>query len=734
MTEPQYRIIVTTARHIDQLLRQELQPLGLHHVRQTGLGIEGTATLATIYRICLWSRLANRVLLPVLRCQVTDAQQLYHQVRQVEWFRYFHCEQTFAIHVKSAQSTLTHSHATALKIKDAIVDDYRDRTGQRPSVCTIHPDIMLHGRLFRNQLTLSLDLSGDSLHKRGYRLQSTSASMKETLAAAVLIHAQWPQLASAGAPLIDPCCGAGTLLIEGALLAADSAPGLWRDYWGFTAWATHDPILWHQLIDEAQRRRTQGLSQLGPIIGYDLDSSAIQKAQANTEQAGLSDYIEFHALELSQCRPPERNQHGLLVTNPPYGERLGTHSEVTQSYTQLGQVMRDHFQGWQAAILFAQGSLLTHFGLQPTRRTPFLNGPIACELIQFRIPATTPTLHHQPPTPLPLAQRREAAIMLANRLIKNDRALARWRRQQQINCYRLYDADLPDYAVAIDIYTTCPQAHDDSITTVASVQEYAPPQHIDAALAHQRIGEVLGVLVDDLHIDAHHLFFKVRQRQRGKAQYQRFATTGRFYEVCEDGLRLQVNFEDYLDTGLFLHHRETRRLLSRQARGQRFLNLFGYTGVASCYAALGGAITTTTVDLSNTYTDWARRNLALNGFTAPAHQVLQADCLTWLNAQPTTLFDLIFLDPPTFSSSKRMSQTFDIQRDHVALIQAALHWLAPGGRLIFATNRRGFQLDDHALTACSIQDLTRATLPRDFVRRSRPTIHHCWQIQVERPA
>lgn len=311
--------------------------------------------------------------------------------------------------------------------------------------------------------------------------------------------------------------------------------------------------------------------------------------------------------------------------------------------------------------------------------------------------------------------------MLANRLAKNAKALKKWREAEQIHCYRLYDADLPEYAFAVDVY--------EGERRWVHVQEYAAPPSVDPERARRRLREALGVIPEALAITESQLFFKVRRPQKGNAQYERIAETRRFHQVEESGLKFLVNFEDYLDTGLFLDHRDIRRLIGTLAAGKRFLNLFAYTGTATVHAAHGGAVATTTVDMSRTYQEWTRQNLRLNGFETNAHRLVQADCLQWLDAiEERQLYDLIFLDPPSFSASKRMRGTLDIQRDHVELIGKSCRLLAPDGVLIFSTNRRRFRIDESGLTKLGlvVSDITAETLPRDFARN--PRIHGCWRL------
>jgi len=329
-------------------------------------------------------------------------------------------------------------------------------------------------------------------------------------------------------------------------------------------------------------------------------------------------------------------------------------------------------------------------------------------------PVADPT----PPSGRPAAPLLPGTEMFANRLRKNLRHLGKWARRSDVTCYRVYDADLPEYAVAIDLYEGW-----------AHVQEYAAPASVKADLAAGRLRDVMVVTPEVLSIPPAQVVLKVRRRQRGPAQYERHADSGRFHTVHESGLAFLVNLTDYLDTGLFLDHRPIRSLIRDLAAGKRFLNLFAYTGSATVYAAAGGAAATTTVDMSGVYLEWARRNMSLNEYSAsPSHRFVQEDCLPWIDKHPRDRFDLIFLDPPTFSNSKRMGErTFEVQRDHVSLLRAAARLLAPDGTLLFSNNFRQFRMDRAALPELDIHDTTEATIPPDFQRN--PRIHTCWRIR-----
>jgi 23S rRNA (guanine2445-N2)-methyltransferase / 23S rRNA (guanine2069-N7)-methyltransferase len=628
------------------------------------------------------------------------------------------------------------THFAEQRIKDGVVDRFRLKTGGRPGVDLARPSVRINVHLSPTEAVLSLDLSGESLHRRGYRLEGGEAPLRENLAAAILLRAKWPEIAAAGGTLVDPMCGSGTLLVEAALMAADIAPGLQRDYYGFFGWLGFDRTLWTPLVDEARRRHEEGLDRLPAIFGFDGDQKAVGKARANARRAGFAGRIAVDRRDLSQLTPPA-GKPGLVITNPPYGKRLGEVSELVETYELLGERLRESFAGWQTAVFTGNPELGAHLGLRARRSNVFHNGPIECRLLlfdinpQFRIQgelaaaearASGATSSASASAPEQAASLSAGAEMFANRLAKNLKHLRRWANREGVTCYRVYDADLPEYSAGIDLYEDWVQ-----------IQEYAAPATVDPVKARRRLKEMVAAVPAQLGVPANHVVLKVRRPQRGTQQYDKITDEGRFVEAREGGLRFLINLTDYLDTGLFLDHRITRQLIREMAPGRRFLNLFAYTGAVTVYAAAGGAASTTTVDLSTTYLDWARRNLELNGFAGPEHGFIRADCMTWLqqaarNRTTRGAYDLIFLDPPTFSNSKSMTDVLDIQRDHPELIRNTMALLSRGGVLIFSTNSRRFKMEADLLEEFEVIDITKRTIPPDYVRN--PRIHSCFQISA----
>lgn len=733
-----YELFLTCPKGLEGLLAEEASGLGLEEVREQTSAIRGVADLHTAYRLCLWSRLANRVLLVLARFPMKDAEDLYHGVLSVDWHDHLLPSGSLAVEFSGQGSGIDNTHFGALKVKDAIVDKLRAANGDRPSVDKLNPDLRVHLRLDRGEAVLSLDLSGHSLHQRGYRLQQGAAPLKENLAAAVLIRAGWPRIAAAGGALTDPMCGVGTFLVEAAMIAADIAPNLKRERWGFSAWLGHVPALWQRLHAEAEERAAAGLAKPPLWIrGYEADPRLIQPGRNNVERAGLSNWIKIYQGELATFEPrPDQNQTGLVICNPPYGERLGDEASLLYLYQNLGERLRQACMNWEAAVFTGAPDLGKRMGIRSHKQYAFWNGALPCKLLLIKVlPEQFVTGERRTPEqrqvereqlasgeeraePLVQEQARlsEGGQMFANRLQKNLKQLGKWARREGVDCYRLYDADMPEYAVAIDLYGDW-----------VHVQEYAAPRSIDPEKAQSRLFDALAAIPQALGIDKSKVVVKRRERQSGSKQYTRQAAQGQFMEVSEGGVKLLVNLTDYLDTGLFLDHRPLRLRIQREAAGKRFLNLFCYTATATVHAAKGGARTTTSVDLSKTYLDWARRNLSLNGYS-DKNRLEQGDVMAWLEADRGE-YDLIFIDPPTFSNSKRMEGVFDIQRDHVQLLNLAMTRLAPGGVLYFSNNFRKFILDEGLAARYAVEEISDKTLDPDFARN--PKIHRAWRLSAQ---
>jgi len=724
------RFVATVPRGFADLLAAEITALGGTAVHETGGGVGFEGTLEAGYRALLESRVASRVLLEIARAPVATAEDFHAFARAIDWREHLDPQGTLACEFTGRHPAFTNTHFGALKLKDAIVDQLRDTTQRRPSIETTRPDLRVHAHAGRGDIALLIDLAGETLSRRGYRLAGGEAPLRENLAAGILLRAGWPRIAAAGGEFLDPMCGSGTFVIEAAWIATDTAPGLLRDYWGFHGWRGHDRALWEQLVAAAKARMLQQVPV--PIRGTDRNRAAIATAQANARRAGVGRDVVFEQLDIAAARPQHADTAappGLLCVNPPYGARITGEEEAAAAHRAIGEALRGPFVDWHAAVLTGEPALGQLLGCEASRVHTVWNGAIECRLLRF--------------APGVRKARREAARgividdaalalapgaqMFANRLRKNLARLGRIARREHVGCWRLYDADMPEYALALDLYTG---AGPDEGRRWLYVQEYAPPASVDAAAARRRREEALAVLPEVTGVPFADIRLRMRRRQKEGGQYRKQGDSEHFHVVEEAGLKLRVNLDDYLDTGLFLDHRLTRARIGREAAGRRFLNLFCYTGVATVHAAAGGASSSTSIDLSRTYLDWAATNLELNGLNGPRHQLVQADVIRWLVEQPTgPAFELIFLDPPTFSNSARMQGVLDVQRDHATLVMHCMRLLAPGGLLLFSTNARYFQINT-ALGQFRVSDVSAATLPFDF--QGNPRIHHCYEIRAHR--
>ncbi len=719
------RFFAACAKGLEYLLADELLALGCAKATAAVAGVNAEGTLHDAQRTVLWSRRARRVLWPIAEFDCADEHALYAGARAVPWEAHLDPVHTIAVDAHVSGAAITHARYAAQRVKDAVVDRLRETAGARPNVDVAAPDVRIDLVLRKGRAIVSIDLSGGGMHRRGWRRTQGEAPLKEPLACAVLLRGGWPQVYREGGALLDPMCGSGTLLIEGALMAADVAPGLLRH--GSlppTRWSGFDDDAWQRLVDEARQREATGRAALRPcFLGGDIDPHAIRAAKENVQAAAVEQAITLEVMDVAGLSlDPRRGGDvllrtpGLVVCNPPYDARLAADPAL---YRTLGDALRREVPDWRASLLCGSEELAFATGLRAKKTYRVFNGAIECTLL-VADPVAPPAREHAAPRALP-----EGAQMVANRLRKNIAKLKSWREREGVTCWRAYDADIPEYAAAIDVYAAEPDRGE-----WLHVQEYAAPAQIPPETARRRLNELLLAARDVYALPKERVALKTRAPGKGGAKYGRFDHRGQFLTVREGAAKLKVNLFDYLDTGLFLDHRPLRLRIADEARGKRFLNLFCYTGAATVHAAVGGAATTTSVDLSATYLEWLADNLRGNTYQGrdiggTRHRIVQADALAWLAADHGE-YDLIFCDPPTFSNSKRAAD-FDLQREHVRLLQAAVARLAREGVMYFSNNYRRFRMDEAAVSAfASVEDITAATIPPDFARDAR--IHRCWRI------
>lgn len=743
-------LIITCADGLEAPLQTELTSFGIaSEIKSTGR-LAVTGTLRDLYTICLWSRVASRVLMLIKRKNINTeydvAEQLYGLAKSVDWTEQFKLEQTFAIRLSVDKRVAVSQQFAMLRIKDAIADTFNEVYDSRPNVDSKNPDFSVFATVNDKQAELYLDLSGTSLHRRGYRVAMTEAPLKENLAAALLYSAGWHKKNEEGnAPLynalIDPMCGSGTFIIEALLMHCDYAVGIDKaaNQFGFYEWQHHDDALWQQMIDDAQTRFRDALAitneqpdTLPLILGFDADSGAILATEKNLIAAGLQDLLPLLDLEtraldqLSSVLKPlvddGRLSNPLVITNPPYGERLGDEEMIKPLYHALGLILQDSFAGIDidpmVGILAANVEQVDILPIKEPKTLRCHNGAIT---VYFRYGTL---IAGQTGNLVSRFEKREIEVEegqdFINRLQKNLAKLKKLAKKDTVSNLRVYNADLPDFKVAVDLYGD-----------YVHVQEYAPPKNIPPETAKKRFNLALMGIREVFGINREQIFIKTRARQSGNDQYSKQGNTekrGKFYVAREDGAYFYVNFTDYLDTGLFIDHRNMRARIKDNSRNKSVLNLFAYTCTASVHAALAGAKKVTSVDLSQNYLDWGKQNFVLNGLDVSRnkYQFVAADIFEWIKDN-TEQFDIIFIDPPTFSNSKKFQGTFDVQRDHSALINRAMNRLTSDGVLYFSNNFTRFELDEQLTERYDIVDITQKTIGFDF--DVKKPIHQSFEIR-----
>jgi 23S rRNA (guanine2445-N2)-methyltransferase / 23S rRNA (guanine2069-N7)-methyltransferase len=706
-----FNFFAAAPKGFEYSLASELKEFGATDVKESVAGVYFSASLELAYRITLWTRLASRIVLVIYKGACDSAEQLYNAAYCIDWPSHFSHKKTFSIDFHGTGGFINNTQFGALKIKDAVVDRFRDDGTPRPDVERVNPDFKIDAHYRNGQLTISMNFSGASLHQRGYRSTTGEAPLKENLAANMLVRSGWQ---ANPITVLDPFCGSGTVLIEAALMAADIAPGLKREKFGFENWQSHNKAMWQVIFDEAQARATLGKTRCKlKFYGSDIEPHLISIAKRNAENAGVAELIEFSVSDALDVTPPV--SEGFLISNPPYGERLGNVTELLQLYYQLGDKFKKEFGGWKIAMLCSDVELISSLKLKADKQMKMFNGALECAFNIYTLHANS-TRRDVPELPEGV-DIIDIAPAFANRIKKNVKQFEKWAKKERIDSYRLYDADLPEYNVAIDRYVD-----------YVVIQEYSAPATIPEAVTKRRISDVLLALPGALGIHPDRITLKTRERQKGANQYQKIDE--RKVEVIteEYGAKFKLNLTGYLDTGLFLDHRVTRKLVGDKSKGKNVLNLFAYTGSASVHAAIGGAKSVTTIDMSNTYINWAKENFALNGLSGAKYDFIQADCLQWIKDNSHQKYELIFIDPPTFSNSKRMEDSWDVQRDHTEMLGGLIKLLSPNGELIFSNNKRKFKMDIEALNQAGIDvtNIDHLCLPLDYKRN--PHIHNVWLL------
>lgn len=720
-----------TAFGLEAIANRELRQLGYDPKTVQPGRLEFAGDASAICRANLWLRTADRILLRMGTFSAPDFGLLFDQTADLPWEDWIPPDGAVHVVGKSRKSQLSSVPACQRIVKKSIVDRLLRGHGidSLPETGTVY---RVEIALLDDIATLTLDTTGPSLHKRGYRRRAGEAPIKETLAAALVLLSFWKP----GRPLVDPFCGSGTIPIEAAMIGRNIAPGRNRNF-AAEAWPAIAKECWEAARSEAASAVRGPLDER--IIGYDLDEKLLHLSREHAFAAGVEDDIHFQQRDFEDLR--SKRLHGCMICNPPYGERMGESDEIEALYEQIPLVLRN-LPTWSHYVLTSHPHFEQVVGRKADRRRKLYNGRIECTYFQFHGPRQHDLLEtpneetegqasiakdeeENSPTPRQRIVRpafgglpekaQEQAELFHRRLEKRARHLRRWPTRQGITCYRLYDRDIPEIPLVVERYED--YLH---VVEFERPHERPPAQHAEwLDLMAKTAAEALGILPENL-------FLKRRGRQKGKEQHQRIVGKKRTTLANEGGLRFEINLSDYTDTGLFLDHRQTRSMLREAAAGKSVLNLFCYTGSFSVYAAAGGAKETTSVDWSSTYLRWAERNMQLNGFDGSEHRFVQEDAAVFLREhRRTPCYDLAVVDPPTFSNRTDIETDWIVQRDHGALLRDLFPLMRPWGQIFFSTNFRRFKLDTEALAGKEIREISRQTVPDDF-RNQR--IHRCWII------
>ena len=735
MNNEKLRLIAACAFGLEALIKRELIALGYQpHVVQPGrVAFEGD--WADVCRANIHLRVADRVLIEVQTFDAPDFEALFETIKAHDYSRFIPADAKFPVTGKTRLSQLTSLPAVQRSTKRAVVESMKQFHGTKELPET-GETYKIEVALLKDVATITIDTTGSSLHKRGYRKLAGPAPIKETLAAAMVDLSVWKP----DRPLLDPFCGTGTIPIEAALAGLRIAPGINRDF-ASTRWTQIQRNSWNDAVSEAldlQDNETQL-----EIEGFDIDAESLEMARYHAKLAGVENQIVFGQRAFEDTLSDR--EYGCFITNPPYGERLQGEqlTELRSLYQQFPAVLQQ-LPTWSLFVITSMLDFEKIVQKKANRRRKLFNGRLECTYFQYLGP--------RPPRPgfgqgvgqepamganqtevktpeksaatiaAPVfaglqAKDHEQAEIFSRRLAKRARHLRRWPTRRGITCYRIYERDVPEIPLVVDRY-------DDAL----HITEYERPHERDLArhsawleLMKETAAETLEVPIEKVHLKSRH------KRSKGD-QYEKVADAQQTKQVTENGLKFWINLSDYVDTGLFLDHRVTRQMIREQSDGKSVLNLFAYTGSFTVYAAAGGAAATTTVDLSKNYLQWAQRNLELNSLYSPQHEYIAQDCAQFVDeavASGKRKYDIVIIDPPTYSNSKRLDDDWNVQTGHADLLNATGKLLNPNGVIYFSTNFRKFKLHDDCLSKFSIQEISKQTVPEDFRNRR---IHRCWKL------
>lgn len=676
MESGQLELFCRCAWGFERLLSDELGELGLRHVRPLHGGVAFAGDLRDAYTACMWSRVATRVQLVLSRVAASDADALYEGAKAFPWEDHVRPGATIAVEAHGQNDNLRNTLFTALKVKDALCDRLREVRGFRPDVDAKHPGFAINVAVHQSKATLYLNLSGESLHRRGYREDGvqTEAPLKETLAAAVVLLSGWREADAAGGVLVDPMCGSGTLAIEAAMMSAGIAPGVLRGRWGFEGWLGHDEHVWDQVKAEACDVGAAWDSNVRVIAG-DVDPLAVEIARANARRAGVDGLVRFHVGDAAQLERRVkwlrgRDLPGVLVTNPPYGQRLLSHEDLPTVYAALHKAVGALPQGWGVTVLTPDAGIDSALGRLPYKTTACYNGPIEAWIRSYATdePARTARVVSLAGQQLDVPVSDANGPQFAARLRKVARDLVRRAKREGIPCFRAYDGDLPEYPYAVDVFD-CEEGR------LLRVEELLRPRRADAQLAARHAYDVWALAAATLDVSMSNVTL-LRWRQENRPR--------RLAAIAERGLRYELDLGSS-QAARFVAQREAREFVSTTAKGRRVACLFA-TGGALCVCAAGaGASEVVAVDGSKGHLDGVRDAMRKNGFVAKRYRYACSEVRSWLAAENAAhrTYDLVVCDAPTWLPAMDAGgRDWDAERDLSSLLASAKRVLSSQGLIV----------------------------------------------------
>ncbi len=721
-------LFVRCAAGFEDVLADELRTLRLGRVRPQVGGVSATGRLVDAYRACLWSRVATRVQFVVGRVSATGAEELYQGVYALAWEDQVRQGSTIAVDAHGTNDQLKNTAFTALKVKDAVCDRLREARGTRPDVNAKDPDLSINVAIHPKKATIYINLSGASLHRRGYRQDGvqSAAPLKETLAAGMVLAAGWRDMAHAGAVFVDPMCGSGTLAIEAAMIAADVAPGLLRTRWGFQGWTGHDEDLWQQVLARAYERMSEARPTV-EILAGDIDETALAIAKQNAQRAGVADMIRFQRADAAQLERRLRGVRrkggsvGLLAMNPPYDQRLKTEGGLPQVRAAISAATDAVPSGWKVALISPDAGIDTCLGRIPLQVIDCYNGPIEVSIRIFEIDEKSQSsievvsLVGKQHT---VRVAEKGSDQFAARLRKASKERLRWAKRESITCVRLYDADLPDFALSVDLFEGRSGAGE---VRLVLVEEYPRPASVDGARAERRLADACAIASAVLEIEPTDVL--VHRWTKGAKRPGKSGTDKRIIKVKESGLTYSIDIEARPDTGLPLAQRGLRAYVREHARGKRVLVLGGLGSACALAAIRGGARSVDCVEPFKDRIEFIKASLKANGLTTKGVRLIEKDLLSWLDEANHNSYDLVVLVPPSWIGAKSQNaESFELARDAREVIERSLRMVSAGKELVFFCRERGVKIDPKSLTnlAREVNDISAQVTDRDF-ERSRIT-------------